>query len=521
MDVNLSLGVTSGSVRRAGGSGSLIRRTSSQLFVEPEFEPNIEWVDTPEAHVLVADLPGFKKEDVKVQLDAWENLIISGERRIEENVFAGGVWHRRQRTSFRFKKVFTIPENANTADVTARFDHEMFYITIKKLRPPQEVRSNNILDQESKSIPQVSKSDADFIEESKEIKDDKASSNKSNQFLKDEKVETPAVAKSGATQDGEASSNKVDQNLRDKKVKNLEAINFIATQDDKASSNKHDQRIRDEKVETKRVALSSATQDEKSLSNKLDQSPRDEDVEIQGVTKSSKTQYDKSSCNEIDQIPREEKIETPEVAKSSVAQGDKASSNKPNKSPRDEKVEISEVTKSGATQIDDERPETPKVIKSITTQDAVQKETQLEAPNKLEDLDKHPSLLNKEKLVGSNSLSKPFELLDFGPKEANMKVGDQNEHKLVENVTGKSNPPHEDHIQETKVSSVKAKKEDKSSNFSHKNTDKGGEEKQSILKYCPYVSQFISSRSELMFIAFIIIFSLALYIICRLTHLED
>ncbi|GLJ29292.1 hypothetical protein SUGI_0577550 [Cryptomeria japonica] len=223
----------------------------------------------------------------------------------------------------------------------------------------------------------------------------------------------------------------------------------------------------------------------------------------------------------MDQIPRDKKIETPKVAKSSVAQDDQASSNKPNQSPKDEKVEISKVIESSATQLDDERLETPKVIKSSTTQDEVQKETQLEAPNNLQDLDKHPSLLNKEKLVYSNSLSKPFELLDSSPKEDDIKVGDQNEHKLVENVTMKSNPPHEDHIQETKVSSVKAKKEDDSSNFSHMNTDKGGEEKQSILKACPYVSQFISSRSELMFIASIIVFSLALYIICRMTHSED
>ncbi|GLJ29291.1 hypothetical protein SUGI_0577540 [Cryptomeria japonica] len=496
MDVNQASGLNSGSGRQADRPGSLLRRRSSLRLVEPEFEPNFESIDTPEAHVLVAELPGFKNEDAKVQLDDHGNLIISGERSVEEMILVEGNWRPRKRPGFKFRKVFTIPENVDTTNIATRFENELFHITINKLRPSIEIKSSDILDQEKKSIPQVGESSARFNEESKEKKDDKASSGKPEQNLRDEKVETSEVAKSSATKVDNVPSNKLVQNTKGEKDEALEVVKFSATQDDKELSNKNDQNPRDDKVETSRVAKLSTTQDGKALGNKSDQSERDEKAEILGITLDNK-----ALSNKPDQIPKDEKVETLQVAKSIVVQDDKAPSNQPNQSLIDKKVEISKVAETSATQQDDEKVKTPDATKSNTTQDTIKMGTKLEASNKIEELPKRPSLLTGGNLVDSNTHPEQFESVDFDPEEIQMNVGDQFKDKLVENTTIKSNPSHEDLVQETQVSSSKVDKE-----------GKGKEDTKTILKVCPYVSQFILSRHDFVVVGAIVIFFLSLYI---------
>ena len=75
----------------------------------------IDWKETPEAHVFKADLPGVKKEEVKVEVEDGNVLVISGER-----------------SSGKFLRRFRLPENAKTDQVNAGLENGVLTVTVPK-----------------------------------------------------------------------------------------------------------------------------------------------------------------------------------------------------------------------------------------------------------------------------------------------------------------------------------------------------------------------------------------------------
>ncbi|KAM5556575.1 17.3 kDa class I heat shock protein [Rosa sericea] len=92
---------------------------------------HIDWKETPTVHVFTADVPGLRKEEVKVEVEDGKILQISGERKrdAEEKT---DTWHRVERSSGRFTRRFRLPENARVEQVQAAMENSVLTVTVPK-----------------------------------------------------------------------------------------------------------------------------------------------------------------------------------------------------------------------------------------------------------------------------------------------------------------------------------------------------------------------------------------------------
>ncbi|KQK22411.1 17.4 kDa class I heat shock protein [Brachypodium distachyon] len=111
------------------GSGSIFPRTGSETASFAG--ARIDWKETPEAHVFKADVPGLKKEEVKVEIEDGNVLQISGERS-REHEEKSDTWHRVERSSGKFLRRFRLPDNAKTEQIKAAMENGVLTVTVPK-----------------------------------------------------------------------------------------------------------------------------------------------------------------------------------------------------------------------------------------------------------------------------------------------------------------------------------------------------------------------------------------------------
>ncbi|GLJ51028.1 hypothetical protein SUGI_1086520 [Cryptomeria japonica] len=91
----------------------------------------VDWLETDQAHIFKANLPGLKKEDVKVQVEDKCVMYISGECKKDE-VNNNDKWHRLERPHGPFSRRFRLPGNAMLDQVKANMTNGVLTVTIPK-----------------------------------------------------------------------------------------------------------------------------------------------------------------------------------------------------------------------------------------------------------------------------------------------------------------------------------------------------------------------------------------------------
>ncbi|ESW23102.1 hypothetical protein PHAVU_004G018500 [Phaseolus vulgaris] len=90
-----------------------------------------DWRETGAALVMVLDIPGVKRSDVRVEMEENRVMRISGERREEEEE-EGEKWHMAERTNGIFSRRFRMPANADLEKVTATVEDGVLRVTVAK-----------------------------------------------------------------------------------------------------------------------------------------------------------------------------------------------------------------------------------------------------------------------------------------------------------------------------------------------------------------------------------------------------
>nr|XP_010932649.1 22.0 kDa class IV heat shock protein [Elaeis guineensis] len=85
-----------------------------------EVDPYCQWVLGKEFDTLLVDVSGFKKEELKAQVDTLGNLKIHGERQIEGNQWC------------RFLKSFQLPKDCNARMIKINLDEGILYVVVPK-----------------------------------------------------------------------------------------------------------------------------------------------------------------------------------------------------------------------------------------------------------------------------------------------------------------------------------------------------------------------------------------------------
>ena len=92
--------------------------------------PAVDLLESRDAYLIRAELPGMKREDIKVEVKDG-NLVLSGERKSEKP--ADGVEYRHvERIAAKFWRSFALPDTAKQDGIEATYKEGILEISVPK-----------------------------------------------------------------------------------------------------------------------------------------------------------------------------------------------------------------------------------------------------------------------------------------------------------------------------------------------------------------------------------------------------
>ena len=122
-EMNMLLGDFLGTVQR-GEDTTLVR-----------WAPRVDIVEVNGTYELTADLPGLKKDDIKIEIH--DNVLtLRGEKKLEEEKKDKN-YRLCERYFGEFVRTFTLPENVNKDGIEAEFKDGVLTVAIPKVEKPK------------------------------------------------------------------------------------------------------------------------------------------------------------------------------------------------------------------------------------------------------------------------------------------------------------------------------------------------------------------------------------------------
>ncbi|MFH2135256.1 MAG: Hsp20/alpha crystallin family protein [Pseudomonadota bacterium] len=117
-------------LNRLFGRTSSTEESDQNMLAVADWSPSVDISETDDAYLIKGEIPGVKKEDVKVSVQDGM-LTIQGERKMEKEE-KSKKFHRVECSYGNFVRSFRMPEDADENSVKAEFKDGILNVTLPK-----------------------------------------------------------------------------------------------------------------------------------------------------------------------------------------------------------------------------------------------------------------------------------------------------------------------------------------------------------------------------------------------------
>ena len=111
--------------------------------------PAVNVIENAKDYKIEVAAPGMTKEDFKVNIDENDNLVISMEKKNENNQGKENSHYLRREFSYsKFQQVMTLPDNADKEKISAKVNNGILNIQIPKLQEDQIKKQQKLINVE-------------------------------------------------------------------------------------------------------------------------------------------------------------------------------------------------------------------------------------------------------------------------------------------------------------------------------------------------------------------------------------
>ena len=129
-DPFMELEDVSSRLNRIFGRNPVRSESNTEMMAVADWMPSVDISETDTAYLIKGEIPGVKKEDVKVTIQDGM-LTIQGERK-QEKEDKGKKFHRIECSYGSFVRSFRVPDDADESAVKAEFKDGMLNVTLPK-----------------------------------------------------------------------------------------------------------------------------------------------------------------------------------------------------------------------------------------------------------------------------------------------------------------------------------------------------------------------------------------------------